>query len=74
MLGHGGQVLALLDELEMVVCANLGLETETVERGPVTQFAECGPGNVLGGLIRRISKATPTTGLSTLKGLDSLAA
>ncbi len=43
-----------------------------VELG-VTQFAECGPGNVLGGLIRRISKSTPTIGLSSLKGLDSLA-
>ncbi len=32
----------------------------------VDQFAECGPGNVLSGLIRRISKPTPTTSLSAL--------
>ena len=30
----------------------------------VTDFAECGPGSVLAGLIRRISKSTPTSGLS----------
>jgi len=30
----------------------------------VDQFAECGPGNVLAGLIRRIAKGLPTTGLS----------
>ena len=41
-----------------------------VELG-VTDFVECGPGKVLAGLIRRISKATPTTGLSTVEGLRS---
>ena len=40
----------------------------------VDQFAECGPGSVLGGLIRRISRATPTTGLSTVAGIESLQA
>ena len=38
----------------------------------VTQFAECGPGNVLGGLIRRISKATPTVSLANPEGIASL--
>lgn len=38
----------------------------------VTQFAECGPGSVLAGLIRRISKATPTVSLATPDGLASL--
>jgi [acyl-carrier-protein] S-malonyltransferase len=42
-----------------------------VELG-VTQFAECGPGNVLAGLIRRISKPTPTVSLSNPDGLASL--
>ena len=38
----------------------------------VTQFAECGPGNVLAGLIRRISKSTPTVSLATAEGLATL--
>ena len=38
----------------------------------VTQFAECGPGSVLAGLIRRISRETPTLGLSTIDGLEAL--
>lgn len=41
-----------------------------VELG-VNQFVEAGPGSVLAGLIRRISKATPTQGLATP---DALAA
>ena len=41
-----------------------------VEMG-VHQFVECGPGNVLAGLIRRISKTTPTAGTATP---DALAA
>ena len=44
--------------------------TKMVELG-VTEFVECGPGNVLAGLIRRISKATSTTGLGTPDGLQS---
>ena len=40
----------------------------------VDQFAECGPGSVLGGLIRRISKTTPTTALSSAAGIESLTA
>jgi [acyl-carrier-protein] S-malonyltransferase len=39
-----------------------------VELG-VTQFAECGPGNVLAGLIRRISKETPTISLASVDEL-----
>ena len=35
----------------------------------VSQFVECGPGSVLAGLIRRISKPTPTLGLSTPEGI-----
>ncbi len=31
----------------------------------VERFVECGPGNVLAGLIRRISRATPTAGTAT---------
>ena len=38
----------------------------------VSQFAECGPGNVLAGLIRRISRDTPTISLANLDGLNSL--
>jgi len=38
----------------------------------VDQFAECGPGNVLAGLIRRISKDTPTIALTSVDGLSKL--
>ncbi len=38
--------------------------TTMVDAG-VDRFVECGPGSVLAGLIRRISKATPTQGLAT---------
>jgi [acyl-carrier-protein] S-malonyltransferase len=38
----------------------------------VTEFAECGPGSVLAGLIRRISRDTPTVGLAGLDGLEAL--
>lgn len=41
-----------------------------VELG-VDRFVEVGPGNVLGGLIRRISKATPTQSLATPEGIDA---
>ncbi len=37
----------------------------------VSRFVECGPGNVLAGLIRRISKTTPTTGTASLDALKS---
>lgn len=40
----------------------------------VDRFVECGPGNVLGGLARRISKDTPTTSLATPSSLESLSA
>jgi [acyl-carrier-protein] S-malonyltransferase len=35
------------------------------------QCVECGPGNVLAGLVKRISKETPTIGLSKMAGLES---
>lgn len=41
----------------------------TMIRAGVDRFVEAGPGNVLGGLIRRISKATPTLSLATPDGL-----
>ncbi len=40
----------------------------------VDRFAECGPGSVLAGLIRRISRGTPTVGLSSIDGITSLQA
>ena len=42
---------------------------ETMVGQGVEQFVECGPGNVLAGLIKRTSKATPTQGLATPAGL-----
>lgn len=35
----------------------------------VEQFVECGPGNVLAGLVKRISRATPTLGLASADGV-----
>lgn len=35
------------------------------------QCVECGPGNVLAGLVKRISKETPTIGLSKMAGLEA---
>lgn len=35
------------------------------------QCVECGPGNVLAGLVKRISRETPTVGLSKMAGLDA---
>jgi [acyl-carrier-protein] S-malonyltransferase len=35
------------------------------------QCVECGPGNVLAGLVKRISKETPTIGLSKIAGLEA---
>ena len=36
----------------------------------VEQFVECGPGSVLTGLVKRISRATPTIGLSSASGVE----
>jgi len=44
--------------------------TAMVDAG-VSEFVECGPGNVLAGLIRRTSKATPTQGLATPAGISA---
>lgn len=41
-----------------------------VQQG-VSRFVEAGPGNVLAGLIRRISKATPTQSLATPEGVTA---
>ena len=66
-----------LDELRANLLAQLAQPVlwsscvEQMVRLGVTEFVECGPGNVLGGLIRRISKPTPTTGLATLAGLEA---
>ena len=37
----------------------------------VKQFVECGPGSVLTGLVKRISRATPTIGLSSASGVEA---
>ena len=37
----------------------------------VAQFVECGPGNVLAGLVKRISRGTLTVGLSTADGIEA---
>lgn len=36
------------------------------------QFVECGPGNVLAGLVKRISRATPTLGLASADGVSAV--
>ena len=37
----------------------------------VGQFVECGPGSVLAGLVKRISRGTPTVGLATADGIEA---
>ena len=37
----------------------------------VDHFVECGPGNVLAGLIKRISRPTPTQSLATPAGIET---
>jgi [acyl-carrier-protein] S-malonyltransferase len=44
---------------------------ETMIHNGVDQFVECGPGNVLAGLAKRISRSTPTVGLSTADGMQA---
>lgn len=66
-----GDIPANVDQLRDNLLAQIAepvLWTKSVNRmveGGVDQFVECGPGNVLGGLIKRISKGTPTMGLSS---------
>ena len=38
----------------------------------VESFVECGPGNVLAGLVRRISKATPTAATASVDAMEAL--
>ena len=48
--------------------------TETIEKllaQGIDQFIEAGPGNVLSGLVKRISRGTPTIALSTADGLTN---
>ncbi len=40
----------------------------------VSEFAECGPGNVLAGLIKRISRATPTSSLANVEAITGTSA
>jgi len=40
----------------------------------VTYFSECGPGKVLAGLIRRVSKDTPVHSLATPEGIRAIIA
>ncbi|MEE4282074.1 MAG: ACP S-malonyltransferase, partial [Pseudomonadales bacterium] len=66
-----GDIPANVDQLRDNLLAQIAepvLWTKSVNRmveGGVDQFVECGPGNVLGGLIKRISKGTPTMSLSS---------
>ena len=38
----------------------------------VQQFVECGPGNVLAGLVKRISRSTPTLSLANTDGIAAV--
>ena len=69
--GIPSDVDALRDNLlaqiaEPVLCSQC--VSTMVEQG-VSSFVEVGPGNVLAGLIRRISKPTPTQSLATPDGV-----
>ena len=57
----------LIDQLSSPVLWTASVEA-MLARG-IDRFVECGPGNVLAGLVKRISRDTPTTGLATPDGM-----
>ncbi|NKB97941.1 MAG: ACP S-malonyltransferase [Pseudomonadales bacterium] len=69
-------VPANLDELKASLLAQIAEPVlwsscvQTMVSAGVGRFVEAGPGSVLAGLIRRISKATPTQSLATPKGIS----
>lgn len=71
------QVPADLQTLKQNLLAQISAPvrwTECVEHmvaSGVSHFAECGPGNVLAGLIKRISRATPTQSLASPAGIEA---
>lgn len=71
---HGG-VAQSVEELEQLLVQQLyspvrwtACVQALLDNG-VEQFVECGPGNVLAGLVKRISRATPTVGLANADGV-----
>lgn len=73
-----GAVAASVEELEQLLLQQLyspvrwtacvqGLLDHGVE-----QFVECGPGNVLAGLVKRISRATPTLSVANADGVAAV--
>jgi [acyl-carrier-protein] S-malonyltransferase len=62
-------IQALIDQLSNPVLWTGCVETMLANG--VDQFVECGPGNVLAGLAKRISRDSSTTALSTKAGMDA---
>lgn len=53
----------LYSPVRWTTCVNALIDAGT------EQFVECGPGNVLAGLVKRISRSTPTIGLCSSDGI-----
>ena len=72
-----GQVAGSVDEMRQLLLEQLYSPvrwTSCVSAmlgAGVGQFVECGPGNVLAGLVKRIARGTPTVGLSTADGIEA---
>lgn len=70
-------VAADLDELKANLLAQIASpvlwskSVLTMVDAGVENFLECGPGNVLAGLIKRISRATPTQSLASPAGIEA---
>ncbi|MEM7100366.1 MAG: ACP S-malonyltransferase [Pseudomonadota bacterium] len=60
----------LLDQIAAPVLWSKSVQ-QMVDLG-VDSFVECGPGNVLAGLVRRISKVTPTAATATVDAMEAL--
>lgn len=75
----GGAVATDVDELRKLLVQQLYSPVQwtacvaSMLNDGVSQFVECGPGNVLAGLIKRISRATPTQSIASEDDLRSLA-
>ena len=72
-----GSVATSVDEMRTLLVEQLyspvrwSACVESMIGSGVEQFVECGPGSVLAGLVKRISRATPTVGLSTASGINA---
>ncbi len=74
-----GRAASSVDEMRLLLVEQLYSPVrwttcvEAMINAGVDQFVESGPGSVLAGLVKRISRATPTIGLSSAAGIEAVA-